>query len=597
MPKPSKEQNVQTEVGEYWNPTETNEQKVEQPRLKCGEGACQGKLFGLDCKTLKFSCFKTAPEHAVFFDDFAVYVSPKPPNNWVVEIYYENRKNLLVAKSTTDILFNDLKISKKFANFQSKIKEIYGVDAAKKTEELIKELQGKFKNPKANAQFTTTKVELKEDLELQNKAMELLQNPDMMTIILNEYNRYCYGERDLLEFLHYICTARYVRGQWVHISGLSRGGKDTTARIVFERFPKEDVMTALRFSEHGLEYSGKEDVVDLDGKIIYVSEAKGLKAALDILRPLFGQKGKSFTTYTVDSSKGVKGRQLKLIGCPVLINTSVIPDMSEQTTKRFWLVNIDESEAQTKGVQELEKYKRSHPSEYNHVSETMKVIEKALALYPKNTSVFIPYAQSIKFPTDKVRYRGDLDKFLDFVESIAYTYMFQRSWIKTGDKTIVIANLEDFNTAKRILGKFFAPTLMDLPSFIGEFYKAIEVALKKAEMEGGLTVKEIVRLTNKSDETVRSYMNELKKAGLIISEKRAGINHYYLSFEPLDVQTINNITLDYDAKEINKRILEEMKVYLENGAEIIYRQMLPNKQPREFYVTKELVEKTLSRYD
>lgn len=438
--------------------------------------------------------------------------------------------------------------------------------------------------------------ELKEH-EMRKKAMELLRNPNMMTIILDEYNRYCYGERDLLEFLHIICTARYVRGQWVHISGMSRGGKDTVARTVFERFPKEDIMMALRFTEHGLEYSGKEDIVDLDGKIIYVSESKGLKAALDTLRPLYGQKGNTFTTYTVDTSKGAKGKQLKLKGCPVLINTSVIPSMSEETTKRFWLVSIDESEQQTKGVQALEKYKRSHPSEYNHKSETMEIIEKALTLYPKNVSVFIPFADFISFPSNKVRYRGDLDKFLDFIESVAYTYMFQRNWIKVGDKIIVIANREDFNIAKRILSKFFTPTLMDLPEFIAEFYKTIEERLKNAETGGGLTVKEIVRLTNKSDETVRSYMKELRKAGLVSSERRAGINYYYLSFEPLDTQTINNITLNCNTKEVKKRILEEIKAYLEKGVEVIYRQVIPDQEPKEFTMSKEVVEKLLSKYD
>jgi DNA-binding transcriptional ArsR family regulator len=601
---------IAEKINEVWKPTEESTTPVKQKldvRLKCNEGVCAGKFPGAGCtiENIKFSCFKNAPEHAVFFNDFAVYVSPKPPKEWIVEIFYEHRKNLLVAKTPIDQLFTDLRTSQRFANFQSKIKEIYKEDNRNKIEEIIKELQVKFQNPSAKTTNILT-IKPEEDPKLLQKAMELLRNPNMLTVILNEYNRPCYGERDLMEFLHIVCTARYVKGQWLHISGLSRGGKDTVVRAVLDAFPEEDLMPALRFSEHGLEYSGPPGVlVDLDGKIIYVSESKGLRAALDTLRPLFGQKGKTFTTYTVDTSKGAKGKQLKLKGCPVLINTSVIPTMSEETTKRFWLASIDESEEQTKGVQELEKYKRSHPSEYNSVSETRKVVEKALTLYPKNASVFVPYADLVNFPTDKVRYRGDLDKFLDFIESVAYTYMFQRSWIKTGDKTIVIANVEDFNIAKRILAKFFTPTLMDLPEFIAAFYKTIEMPLRKAESEG-LTVKEIVRLTNKSDDTVRNYMNELRKAGLITSERKAGINHYYLSFEPLDAQTINNITLNYNTKEINKRVLEEMKVYLEKGAEITYRQVSKKRlaaptgeiyEYHEYNVSKEMLEKILSNYN
>lgn len=451
-----------------------------------------------------------------------------------------------------------------------------------------------FKCEKCGKQLTKLKSKERKDFD-ENiaKARELLKNPQMLDIITKEYNKYCAGEQTLLKFLHIVCTARYVKGQWVHVSGASRGGKDTVVRTVLSVFPEEDTMVALRFSEHGLEYSGAGDEVDLDGKIIYVSEQEGIKAALDTLRPLYGQKGKTLTAYTVDTSKGVKGRKLKLKGCPVLINTSIIPNMSDSTVKRFYLTSIDESVEQTKRVQKLEAYMRSHPTEYECESDMIKTIKYALSMYPKNAIVFIPYAEFIEFPSDRVRHRGDFDKFLDLIEAVAYTHLFQRQVIeKTNNGVIVIADGTDFQIAKELLKEVFTPTLLELPSPLRRFFDAIREPLKTAATEEGLTVRDIVNMTGKSEATVRSYMNKLREAGFVVKESKGKINHYYLIPGAMDKEMLDMVKLDYGAhyKEIRRRILEELKNYVKReGRQVTFKE----KTGKETTVTMELIERAL----
>ena len=421
-----------------------------------------------------------------------------------------------------------------------------------------------------------------EEATIESRAKQLLKNPNLLNKIVREYNRYHSGDQKLLAFLYVICTARYISGEWQHISGKSRGGKDDAVRVVLQPFPKGDTMIALRFTEHGIEYTGKKgQPVILDGKIIYVSEYKGLQYALETLRPIYGQKGKQFTTYSVGVDR--KGQEILIIGCPVLINTSVIPRMTDQTIKRFWLTSIDESEQQTKRAQRLQKYIDSHPSEYGEKTEMMKVMEKAVTLYPKDAIVFVPYTEFIEFPSDRVRHRGDLRKFLNFVKCVACTHMFQRCRLKIGNKIIVIAEKTDFDIAKTLLENIFVASLFDLPNYIQNFYQRIRPVLEAVgQREGGevlypdgLKVKDIVRHTTLSDPTVRAYMERLVDAGFAAKEERGRANHYFPATMviPNAQRMAELVKVDWEAHEepIQRRIDEEIFAYQQKTSDrIVY---------------------------
>ena len=350
-----------------------------------------------------------------------------------------------------------------------------------------------------------------------------LKNPQMLNIIVDEYHRYHAGDTELLKFLHIICTARHTVAIWVNVSGSSRGGKDNAVRTVIEVFlVTGDTMVALRFTEHGLEYTGaRGQPVVLDGRIIYVSEEKGIKPALDTLRPAFEQKGIVATVFSVGQDR--RPQQIQIVGCPTLITTAVTPNFDPQTMKRLWLQSVDESPVQTQRAHRLIKYIDSHPEEYEHKTRTWHLIVEAVKRYPKNAEVFIPYAEYIEFPAEKVRTRGDLKKFLAFVKCVAFTHMFQRYRVKKGDKITVISDKLDFDMSREILSDIFEASLSDIPNAVREFYLQIKpvldsVGTRESENDpilypDGLNVKDIVRNTGKTDPTIRRYMDILVNAG------------------------------------------------------------------------------------
>lgn len=393
--------------------------------------------------------------------------------------------------------------------------------------------------------------------------MSFLKNPQMLNLIVDEYHRYHAGDTKLLKFLHIICASRHTVSIWVNISGSSRGGKDNAVRVVIDTFlGTGDTMEALRFTEHGLEYTEiPEQPVVLDGKIIYVSEEKGISLALDTLRPIFEQKGKIKTVYSVGVER--KGQKIQIIGCPTLIITAVTPNFDSQTMKRLWLHSIDESPIQTKEVQRLIKYIDSHPEEYKHKTRTMRLIEEAVKRYPKNAIVFIPYADYIEFPDEKVRTRGDLKKFLDFVKCVTFTHMFQRYRILKDEEITVISDKLDFDMSREILSEIFEASLTDVPNAVREFYLQVKPALdsvgqRESESDqilypDGLKVKDIVRNTEKSDPTVRNYMDILVKAGKV-SKSYAGKQCCYFPTHSdfSSLTTIKDLVkVDFDRNQFN----------------------------------------------
>lgn len=363
------------------------------------------------------------------------------------------------------------------------------------------------------------------------EVLNFLKNPQMLNLIVREYQRYHADETKLLKFLHIMCVARHVVGIWVNVSGESRGGKDNAIRTVIEMFlGTGDTMVALRFSEHGLEYTGAPgQPAVLDGKIIYVSEEKGIRPALDTLRPTFEQKGKRVTVFSVGQDR--EGEQIQIIGSPTLITSAVTPNFDPQTMKRLWLNGIDESPAQTARVHKLIKYIDSHPEEYEHKTRTWRLIEEAVKRYPKNTEVFIPYAEYIEFPAEKVRTRGDLKKFLAFIKCVTFAHMFQRYRVKKDNKITVISDKLDFDLSREILSDIFEASLSDIPNSVQEFYRTVKqmvdsVGTRQSGNDpimfpNGVKVKDIVRATGKAGPTVIRYMNILVNAGKV-AKSRSG---------------------------------------------------------------------------
>jgi hypothetical protein len=185
---------------------------------------------------------------------------------------------------------------------------------------------------------------------------------------------------------------------------------------------------------------------------------------------------------------------------------------------------------------------------------------------------------------------------LDLIESVAYTYLFQRQLIKTNNEVIVIADQRDFQIAKELLKEIFTSTLLELPSPLRKFFDVIREPLKTASTEEGLTVRDIVNMTGgrksgKSEQTVRRYMDELRKAGFVVKESKGKISHYYPTPDAMDTEMLDLIKLDYNmhSKEIRRRILEELKNCVEREGQVVY------KGTKEITVTMELIEKELAK--
>jgi len=405
---------------------------------------------------------------------------------------------------------------------------------------------------------------------MSDEVMGFLKDPHLLELVVQEYHRFHAGDAKLLKFLYIVMAARYVVPIWCNISGSSRGGKDNAVRTVIEPFiVTGDAIVALRFTEHGLEYAGiPGQPLVLDGKIIYVSEEKGIVPALDTLRPIYGQKGRIGTIYSVGINR--KGQKIEVKGCPTLITTAISPNFDPQTLKRLWLLSVDESQEATRRAHRLQKYKESHPSEYLEKSREMLLIEEVLKAYPKNVEVFIPYAEYIEFPYDKVRTRGDLQKFLDFVKCVTCTFMFQRQRVRKDERTIVISTTFDFEMSRDILSDVFVASLTDVPNAVQQFYQNIRPVLEAVGERmgdgeifcpGGLSVKDIVRNTGLADPSVRRYMDILVNAGKISKSYEGREVRYFPTRSNISNQTISELVyVDWErcSADIDRRLDEEL---------------------------------------
>jgi len=297
-------------------------------------------------------------------------------------------------------------------------------------------------------------------------------------VIVNELNKKHIGDIKTKEIIFTSCMGRLVKNKRAYsfndiVLSTSSAGKDHVVRCVLEySVPREHYETWGRTSTKTFNYlHNLEDEPEhtYDGKIVYLKEItegilnnevmKEFTSAEEEISQIAIPRGA-----TKDKAPSVDIIQIR--GHPVVITTTATSIPSDEIRNRFNILGCDESEEQTK---------RARINKAESYSEDVRDFVHNLKMYdveiPDKLFRFIDK----HFPTDKVRYRRDFPKFLDFVRAVTIFHQYLRRKYK-GD--ILRATYEDYNLARDI--------------FINAYSKLSNVPLK-------VTPKKIVQVFENSD--------------------------------------------------------------------------------------------------
>jgi hypothetical protein len=427
-------------------------------------------------------------------------------------------------------------------------------------------ISSKLELEKKENSNTQTNPSLQPKIALHSNDLTLLKSPTLLDDLANILDRKCAGETRNKKLLLMAVIARYIVTIWSHVSGTSRGGKDTLVRWVLRLLPKEDVVDALRFTARAIEYQFE----NLTGTIFYVSEKEGLEPIIPTLKALYGKHKEDPTE--IPTAKEI----LIVYGCPSIINTSLLPDKDPATLNRMTLLlSVNETQAQTEAVLKLSAENYAHPFENDINFEKFEAAKQTITMYPKNATVVIPYALRVKFPSSQVRYRGDYKKFEDLNIAHAYVYQYQRIRIIGKERVIVIAEEKDFHETLALSKAVLDSSMMNLSPTQKSLYDTIKPLFSvKSSISLEEITKKITELTHYKPDTVRLYLDYMAKAGLVFKEKTGAMNRYSLTSinENDDTNQIGLLASSDKEKETLNSIKEAVAELLrtEGSAKILY---------------------------
>lgn len=267
-------------------------------------------------------------------------------------------------------------------------------------------------------------------------------------IVLDELNKRHKGNIATKEVIFLCCVGRLVKNKKPYsFNGLvlapSSAGKDHLIASVLKLFPSDDIEIYSRISAKALNYlhtTDEEPNYNYEGKIIYLKEIDEEVLNNEVMKEFTsGEEEYSKVAITKPKGGGVDIKEIR--GHPEVLTTTATTIPTEEIRNRFNIVGIDLSDEQTETsfIDEVEEYS-------DEIKKFLLNLKPLDVKIPKKIFNFIKK----NFPKNKVRYRRDFYKLLDFIKVLALFH--KRN----------IAEPEDYDRAKDIFMNAFS-TCADIP--------------------------------------------------------------------------------------------------------------------------------------
>lgn len=310
--------------------------------------------------------------------------------------------------------------------------------------------------------------------EPKKEIMDILLNPNLFNEITEkELNKKIVGEVETRKVI-FLCSAggRLIENSQIAsynllINDEAGAGKDYVAGAVLDILPKECYIHKTRISPAVFTYwhnSTYEPEWSWDGKVFYPEDISEIVLNSDVFKVMCS-KGSSATIVIRQ-----RAYEIDIKGKPVMITTTATATPNPELTRRFVILNLDSSEAQTKAImrRHSEFKKKGIVPEYNErYREAIR--------YLKRVKVKIPFAELVDehFPTKNMVMRTHYPRFLDFISASAGFHQYQR---KRDDEGYVLAEGQDYDIArdcflKLCSNKYMIPLTINQKKILEAFEK------------------------------------------------------------------------------------------------------------------------------
>jgi len=299
------------------------------------------------------------------------------------------------------------------------------------------------------------------------------------------------------------------------LTGQSAGGKNWVLVHVVAAFPPDDVIDFTRITPAALDRLGSS----MSGMILTITELTGAEAASSPLRIMLSERGLKLLTTDAKTREPI---MIETKGCPAFATTSTLVSFHREFATRVIFLGIDESEEQTKRIQDHQKHLAMFP--WDKDNPNMPLLRSAVASL-RECQVCIPFANKVRFTQEVVRVRRDFPKFLELVKVTAYWHQLKRCEFLYRGERVIMATLADYEVARRLMSDILTPTLSSLPPRALRF---LEKLMKEISMDEWFDSRRAAEVSGLSGAYVRELLKGLDEQGFLERTKEHGRYLYML---------------------------------------------------------------------
>jgi len=439
-------------------------------------------------------------------------------------LLYSHGKNMTLIRvfALDDIKYKTISKTKLTTkSFKAKMREDFLLKPDE-VEELIILVNKKLAFPKEIEEYIEKKEEIV-DPEIEKKAIELLKSANIIELFIKDSNRMVVMDEQIRKLV--LFTLIGALGDKPHnlamIGPWSIGKTHITVCVssYFDGVWSMGYMSPKALIHLKGEYDEDREahIIDMRFKTLIFLD-RPHQETLEVLKPLLSRDKYEIEYKFVEKKSGETWTSI-LRGYPVCILCAVDSRYTEEYTSR-WITASPESSKKKIGAVILQKGSRAaHPEKYA-AGEDYEFLRAAFTILRRVApySVVIPYGEklSMHFRADKLVDQRFFDMFMALIKAVTILRSFQR---RRDDKGRLIAELDDYEDARKVFTTFELATVYGVGMDVIEFYEKV---LSTEEWYNVLSYEKIMGNYEAvygeplgRDRMMKSYIVPLERIGLI----------------------------------------------------------------------------------
>jgi len=366
------------------------------------------------------------------------------------------------------------------------------------------------------------------DLSEEDRRLGLafLKSPYLFEQIVSDMEALGYVGEDLNKQLVYLAASSRKLQEPICLLLLSQSasGKSLLVDTVRRLIPEEELIAVTSLSDQALNYLPEGA---LEHKFLVLGEAVHSEAVEHQVREMLSSRELSRMVTVKDEKTGkMKSLQISRRAVVSLVMSTTRADLNPENASRFFLINADESEAQTRRIHRAQREKYSLKRLQQRRSAVPQILRKhhAAQRLLEPLPIVNPFASYLDFPTALVRTRRDHERFVDLIAAVCFLRQHQKQLKRSRETSsgeeieYIECDLTDYRVAYHIMvGGVLSSTFAELPGTLVRLYEQLRATFreqaKASELkptEVTLTAREIRRQVNwVGGESVKKYLRKL----------------------------------------------------------------------------------------